>query len=123
MRHVQHDNHDDALTTTTVYQNADTPPRSFLLPGQGSPTPAVSVAHYGVIEVSSPSSDVPGADSSDANETDSGSVADGNSIPRWYNGPWGALLCDIICFKDDFARKAEAVFWDSINAEKQKGFM
>ena len=79
------------------------------------------MAHYGVIEVSSPGSDVLGTESSAADQAadgGAGSSASGD-VSRWYNGPWGALLCDIICFSNDFARKKEALFWDSINAENQ----
>jgi hypothetical protein len=124
VRHVQHDGHPSS-TVVRGYENfaVGTPSHdAVLLPGRGSPTPAVSVAHYGVIEVSSPGSDALGTESSAADQAvDDGAgssavIGDGS---RWYNGPWGALLCDMICFSDDFARKKEALFWDSINAEKQ----
>ena len=121
-RHVQ-DGDGYGAAVTTVHRNptAESPQRdTVLLSGRGSPTPAVSVAHYGVIDIDE--SDALGSSSSHRNgAAGDGAASSGVSgdTPSWYNGPWGALLCDMICFGDDFARKTEALFWDSINAESQ----
>lgn len=124
VRHVQHDGH--GVAVVTPYKGSDeSPPRTagVVLPARGSPTPAVSVAHYGVIEVLSPGSNDARADISNVGEATgygADSSVDSGNTSAWYSGPWGALLCDIICFRDDFARKDEALFWDAINAEEKQ---
>jgi hypothetical protein len=125
VRHVQHG--DRGAAAVPVYQqHGGSPPRDPVigLPGRGSPTPAVSVAHYGVIEVSSPRTDALRTGSADTSDAAAGAGAGGGGggdgdAPHWYQGPWGALLCDMLCFKDDFARKTEAVFWEGINPEQR----
>ena len=120
-RHVQDGDGYGAGVPTVRRNFAESPQRdTVLFSARGSPTPAVSVAHYGVIDIDE--SDALGSGSSHRNgATGDGAASSGVSgdTPSWYNGPWGALLCDMICFGDDFARKTEALFWDSINAEAQ----
>ena len=105
-RLVNHVQHGAAPQSRTPVRAGAAPE---LVPG-GSPTPAQISQRYGVIEVESPRSKVPAAEGDQPERDDS---------PSWYKGPWGALLCDLLCFKDDFARKTEAVWWESISGGQQ----
>ena len=67
-----------------------------------SPTQAASITQYGVISVPSPR-----ASEGQDRRAEQPSAA-------WYRGPLGALLCDKLCFKNDFAAKREADWWESI---------
>ena len=69
-----------------------------------SPTQAASITQYGVISVPSPR----------ASEGHDSGRAEQPASAAWYTGPLGARLCDKLCFKNDFAAKREADWWESI---------